>query len=86
MDRNVIGECVTEIWCKRKVVEIFFCNGWLFLWWLVVILVEGSCYALIFFFFFSSCNGLWLPRWCLWLVVVAVVVATMAVMASGEWW
>ena len=75
MDRNVIGECVAEIWWKRKVVESFFCKGRLFLWWLVVILVDGWGYALIFFFFlFSSCSGLWLPQWCLWLVVVAVVV------------
>ena len=30
-----------------------FCNGWLFLWWLVVILVDGCGYILgIFIFYF----------------------------------
>ena len=33
----------------------------------------GLCFD-FFFFLFSSCSGLWLPQWCLWLVVVAVVV------------
>ena len=28
-----------------------FCNGWLFLWWLVVILVDGCGYTLCFFLF-----------------------------------
>ena len=63
-----------------------FCNGWLFLWWLVVILVDGCGYTLGFFFFFSSCRWLWLPQWCYdlwWWWLWWVVVATMVVMASG---
>ena len=66
MDRNVIGECVAEIWWKRKVAEILFLQ-WLVVFvvvrrWLVVILVDVCGYTLVFFFFFSSCKGLWL-RW-----------------------
>ena len=58
----------------RAWLRFCFCSGRLFLWWLVVILVDGCGYALVFFFFFSSCNGLWLPWWCLWLVLVVDVV------------
>ena len=28
-----------------------FCSGWLFLWWLIVILVDGCGYTLCFFLF-----------------------------------
>ena len=51
-----------------------FCSGRLFLWWLGVILMDGCGYVFLFYFilfyFIFSCSGLWLPWWCLWLVVV----------------
>ena len=74
VDMNVIGECVAEIWWKRKVAEILFLQWLVVLWWLVVILVDDCGYVLVFFFFFSPYRGLWLLWWCLWLVVVVAVV------------
>ena len=70
VDRNVIGECVVEIWWKRKVVEI------LFLQWPVVFVVVGCDFGgwlwLCFFFFFLFYFFL---QW--------VVVATMVPVACG---
>ena len=61
VDMNVIGECVAEIWWKRKVAEVLFLQWLVVLWWLVVILVDDCGYVLVFLFFFSPYRGLWLP-------------------------
>ena len=85
VDRNVIGECVVEIWWTRKVVEI------LFLQWPVVFVVVGCDFGgwlwLCFFFLFSflfflavgcGCHDGACGLWWWW-----VVGATMVVMAGG---
>ena len=72
--RSATSECLAMIhwWIGMLSVSVWlrscFCSGRLFLWWLGVILVDAC--GFFFFFFFLSCSGLWLPRWCLWLVVV----------------